>query len=161
MIGRDLFNSPCRICRRPTTHRTRTRHPERKSKSEGHCGSYQANRGRLWSQIPTSTQALLPTSTHSNAFCIIRVCISSSSSSRQPCWFFHMLLPSFVLSAHFMLLGSFFTWVYFLLELFFFFFSLQDSSPGLRSAAFCEQNAKHLNYEVKCLAVRWPIKHTF
>ena len=79
MIGRDLFNIPCRICRRPTIHRTRTRHPERKSKSEGHCGSYRANRERLWSQIPTSTQALLPTSTHSNGFCIIRVCISSSS----------------------------------------------------------------------------------
>ena len=68
MIGRDLFNSPCRICRRPTIHRTRTRHPERKSKSEGHCGSYRANRERLWSQIPTSTQTLLPTSTHSNGF---------------------------------------------------------------------------------------------
>ena len=63
MIGRDLFNIPCRICRGPTIHRTRTRHPERKSKSEGHCGSYRANRERLWSQIPTSTQALLPTST--------------------------------------------------------------------------------------------------
>ena len=82
MIGRDLFNIPCRICRRPTIHRTRTRHPERKSKSEGHCGSYRAGRERRNSQIPTSTQALLPTSTHSNGFCIIRVCISSSSSSR-------------------------------------------------------------------------------
>ena len=81
MIGRDLFNIPCRICRRPTIHRTRTRHPERKSKSEGHCGSYRAGRERRNSQIPTSTQALLPTSTHSNGFCIIRVCISSSSSS--------------------------------------------------------------------------------
>jgi hypothetical protein len=37
----------------------------------------------------------------------------------QPCWFFQMPLPSFVLSARFMLLGSFFTWVYFLLEPFF------------------------------------------
>ena len=83
MIGRDLFNIPCRICRRPTIHRTRTRHPERKSKSEGHCGSYRAGRERRNSQIPTSTQALLPTSTHSNGFCIIRVCISSSSSSRH------------------------------------------------------------------------------
>ena len=46
MIGRDLFNIPCRICRRPTIHRTRTRHPERKSKSEGHCGSYRAGRER-------------------------------------------------------------------------------------------------------------------
>ena len=63
-------------------HRTRTRHPERKSKSEGYCGSYRAGRERRNSQIPTSTQALLPTSTHSNGFCIIRVCISSSSSSR-------------------------------------------------------------------------------
>jgi hypothetical protein len=81
MIGRDLFNIPCMICRRPTIHRTRTRHPERKSKSEGHCGSYQAGRERRNSHIPTSTQALLPTSTHSNGFCIIRVCISSSSSS--------------------------------------------------------------------------------
>ena len=87
MIGRDLFNIPCRICRRPTIHRTRTRHPERKSKSEGHCGSYRAGRERRNSQIPTSTQALLPTSTHSNGFCIIRVCISSSSSSKNkwPC----------------------------------------------------------------------------
>jgi len=83
MIGRDLFNSPCRICRRPTVHRTRTRHPERKSKSEGHCGTYRANRERLWSQIPTSTQALLPTSTHSNGFCIMRVCISSSSRRKR------------------------------------------------------------------------------
>ena len=33
------------------------------------------------SEVPTSTQALLPTSTHSNGFCIIRVCISSSPSS--------------------------------------------------------------------------------
>ena len=81
MIGRDLFNIPCRICRRPTIHRTRTRHPERKSKSEGHCGSYRADRERRNSQETTSTQALLPTSTHSNGFCIIRVCISSSSSS--------------------------------------------------------------------------------
>ena len=81
MIGRDLFNIPCRICRRPTIHRTRTRHPERKSKSEGHCGSYRAGRERRNSQETTSTQALLPTSTHSNGFCIIRVCISSSSSS--------------------------------------------------------------------------------
>ena len=84
MIGRDLFNIPCRICRRPTIHRTRTRHPERKSKSEGHCGSYRAGRERRNSQIPTSTQALLPASTHSNClhhgFCIIRVYISSSSS---------------------------------------------------------------------------------
>jgi hypothetical protein len=80
MIGRDLFNSPCRICRRPTIHRTRTRHPERKSKSEGHCGSYRAGGERSNLQIPTSTQALLSTSTHSNGFCIIRVCISSSSS---------------------------------------------------------------------------------
>jgi hypothetical protein len=77
----DLFNIPCRICRRSTIHRTRTRHPERKSKSEGHCGSYRAGRERRNSQIPTSTQELLPTSTHSNGFCIIRVCISSSSSS--------------------------------------------------------------------------------
>ena len=83
MTGRGLFNIPCRICRRPTIHRTRTRHPERKSKSEGHCGSYRAGRERRNSQIPTSTQALLPTSTHSNGFCIIRVCISSSSSSRS------------------------------------------------------------------------------
>ena len=81
MIGRDLFNIPCRICRRPTIHRTRTRHPERKSKSEGHCGSYRAGRERRNSQIPTSTQALLPTSTHSNGFCIIWVCIRPSSSS--------------------------------------------------------------------------------
>jgi hypothetical protein len=81
MIGRDLFSIPCKICRRPTIHRTRTRHPERKSKSEGHCGTYRAGRERRNSQIPTSTQALLPTSTHSNGFCIIRVCISSSSSS--------------------------------------------------------------------------------
>ena len=63
MIGRDLFNIPCRICRRPTIHRTRTRHPERKSKSEGHCGSYRAGRERRNSQETTSTQALLPTST--------------------------------------------------------------------------------------------------
>ena len=81
MIGRDLFNIPCRICRRPTIHRTRTRHSERKSKSEGHCGSYRAGRERRNSQETTSTQALLPTSTHSNGFCIIRVCISSSSSA--------------------------------------------------------------------------------
>jgi hypothetical protein len=60
---------------------TRGGHPERKSKSEGHCGSYRAGRERRNSQIPSSTQALLPTSTHSNGFCIIRVCISSSSSS--------------------------------------------------------------------------------
>jgi hypothetical protein len=80
MIGRDLFNIPCRIYRRPTIHRTRTKHPERKSKSEGHCGSYRAGRERRNSQIPTSTHALFPTSTHSNGFFIIRVCISSSSS---------------------------------------------------------------------------------
>jgi hypothetical protein len=80
MIGRDLFNTPCRICRRPTLHRTRTRHPERKSKSEGHCGSYRAGRERRNSQIPTCTQKHLPTSTHSNGFYIIRVYISSSSS---------------------------------------------------------------------------------
>ena len=60
----------------------RTRHPERKSKSEGYCGSYRAGRERRNSQIPTSTQALLPTSTHSNDFCIMRVCIRLSS--RQP-----------------------------------------------------------------------------
>jgi hypothetical protein len=35
------------------------------------------------SQIPTSTHALLPTSTHSNGFCIIRVCISSISSWKK------------------------------------------------------------------------------
>jgi hypothetical protein len=83
MIERGLFNIPCRICRRP---RTRTRHPERKSKSEGHCGPYRSGRERRNSQIPTSTQALLPTSIHSNGFCIIRVCISSSSSSSSVDW---------------------------------------------------------------------------
>jgi hypothetical protein len=50
-------------------HRTRARHPEKKSKSEGRCGSYRAGGERGDSQIPTSAQALLLTSTHSNVFC--------------------------------------------------------------------------------------------
>jgi hypothetical protein len=64
-------------------HRTRTRHPERKSKSEGHCGSYRAGGERRNLQVPTHTQELSPTSAHSNGFCITRVCISSSSSKHQ------------------------------------------------------------------------------
>ena len=48
----------------------------------GNCGSYRAGGERRNPQNPTSTQALLPTSTHSNDFCIMRVCIRLSS--RQP-----------------------------------------------------------------------------
>ena len=40
-----------------------------------------------------SPQALLPTSTHSNGFCIIRVCISSSSSSQQATAFLENAAP--------------------------------------------------------------------
>jgi hypothetical protein len=62
-------------------HRTQTSHPERKSKSEGHRGSNRAGGKRRNSQIPTSTQALLPTFTHSKVACITQVCVSASSSS--------------------------------------------------------------------------------
>jgi hypothetical protein len=37
-------------------------------KARGHCGSYRAGRERRSSHIPTSTQALSPTFTHSNVF---------------------------------------------------------------------------------------------
>ena len=84
---------------RSIVHRTRTRHPERKSKSQGNCGSYRVRRERRNSKISTSTQALLPISTHSNGFCIIRVCISSSSSSTraQTCYkpVFHGYVAAF------------------------------------------------------------------
>jgi hypothetical protein len=48
----------------------------------------------------------------------------------QPSWFFQMPLPSFCFVARFMLLGSFFTWVYFLLEPFFSFFSAFAPPPN-------------------------------
>ena len=47
MIGRDLFNIPCRICRRPTIHRTRTREEEpfRRAEEEEEKGEGRARRG--------------------------------------------------------------------------------------------------------------------
>jgi len=51
-------------------HGTRTRHPEKNSKSGGHWGSYRAGRERRNSQIPTSTQALLSTSTRLYGFSV-------------------------------------------------------------------------------------------
>jgi hypothetical protein len=82
MIGRDLFNIPCRICRRPTIHRTRTRHPERKSKSEGHCGLRVKSSRRREARFanPHKHTSTLAHFYPQQWFCIIRVCISSSSS---------------------------------------------------------------------------------
>ena len=81
MIGRDLFvqdlsKTDRLIGRGPDTQRE-------SPKVGGNSGSYRAGGERRNPQIPTSTQALLPTSAHSNGFCVIRVCISSSSSSRR------------------------------------------------------------------------------
>ena len=65
MIGRDLFNSPCRICRRPTVHRTRTTYTQRESPKvrgiAGHIEQTERGFGRKSPQAHKHFCPLLPT----------------------------------------------------------------------------------------------------